>query len=247
MAAKTAIKASEQRKLHAKSGNRCALCKAVLVEVKNQSSACVGENAHIYGEKPDAARYDKDQSDELVNSERNLIFLCCNCHKKIDTEIDSYPASQLFDLKTQHETWVVKTLTEQSVAYSYAEIEVLASFLTENSGSLSTISDYTILKINDKIEKNRLTDVQNFINMGLSGVSAIEAYVNRNPDTNFGNRLTNAMSARYHELKSQDMEPTDIFYSLWDMANGNHDEFNFKAAGLGILVYFFEKCEVFEK
>jgi hypothetical protein len=247
MVAKVTVKASEQRKLHVKSGNRCALCRTILVEAGNQLPACIGENAHIYGEKPDAARYNKNQSDEFVNSERNLIFLCRNCHKKIDTKIENYPATRLFNLKAQHEKWVVQTLMEQSVAYSYAEIEVLASFLTANSGSLSAISDYTILKIKDKIEKNRLADVQNFINMGLSGVATIEDYINRNPDTNFGIRLTNIISARYHELKSQNMEPTDIFYSLWKMAYGNHNEFNFRAAALGILVYFFEKCEVFEK
>lgn len=247
MTAKATIKLSEQRKLHAKSGNRCALCKVILVEVDDQPTACIGENAHIYGEKPDAARYDSTQSDEFVNSELNLIFLCRNCHKKVDTEVDKYPLEELFEKKAQHEAWVVQALSEQSAAYSYAEIEVLASYLMQNNGSLSATSDYTILKIKDKTEKNCLSEVQYLINIGLSGVGTIEDYINRNPDANFGTRLTNAVASRYQQLKSQDIEPIDIFYSLWDMANGNHDEFNYKAAGLGILVYFFEKCEVFEK
>jgi len=247
MAVKATIKVSEQRKLHAKSGNRCALCKTILVEVEDHPVACIGENAHIYGEKPDAARYDSAQSDDFVNSESNLIFLCCNCHKRVDTEVATYSPEELFDKKAQHEAWVVRTLEEESAAYSYAEIEVLASYLMQNNGSISALGDYTILKINDKIEKNCLSDVQNFINMGLSGVEMIENYINRNPDANFGSRLTNVMASHYQQLKQQNMATIDIFYLLWDIANGSHDEFNYKAAGLGILVYFFEKCEVFEK
>jgi hypothetical protein len=247
MAAKANIKASEQRKLHVKSGNRCALCKIVLVDVEDQNTSCIGENAHIYGETPDSARHDSAQTDAFVNSELNLIFLCCNCHKKIDTEIDNYSASQLFDIKMKHEAWILESLAEQSAVYSYAEIEVLASYLMQNNGSVSATSDYTILKIKDKIEKNRLSDVQHFINMGLSGVNTIEDYMNRNPDANFGNRLTNVVASHYQQMKNRNMEPVDIFYSLWDMTNGNNDDFEYKAAGLGILVYFFEKCEVFEK
>ena len=69
------ISLKEQRKLHAKSGNRCAICKTILVDVKNVDAACIGQNAHIYGEKPRAARYDATKDETFVNSEENLIFL----------------------------------------------------------------------------------------------------------------------------------------------------------------------------
>jgi len=247
MAAKATIKPSEQRKLHTKSGNRCAMCKVVLVDEDNPSAACIGENAHIYGEKPDAARYDVTKPDEVVNREGNLIFLCCNCHKKVDTDVGSYPPDKLFELKAQHEAWVVQTLEEQSANYTFADLEVLATYLVENNGIPALPNDYTILKIGDKMKKNSLDEVQTYINMGLSRVITIEDYINRNPDPNFAGRLTNAMSGRYQELKAQNMESIDIFYALWDVASGEQKEFNYKAAGLGILVYFFEKCEVFEK
>lgn len=80
---KAPISAKNERLLHTKSGNRCAMCNIVLVE----HAVCIGENAHIYGEKPDAARYDASLPVSYVNSEPNLIFLCCNCHKKIDLTV----------------------------------------------------------------------------------------------------------------------------------------------------------------
>ncbi len=90
MANKVTISPKNQRLLHSKSGNRCAMCKMLLTDPANENAACIGENAHIYGEKPDAARYDASKDEQYVNSEKNLIFLCCNCHKKIDTDVDSY-------------------------------------------------------------------------------------------------------------------------------------------------------------
>jgi len=58
MANKANISKINERLLHTKSGNRCAMCKILLVDPNNPSTACIGENAHIYGEKADAACYD---------------------------------------------------------------------------------------------------------------------------------------------------------------------------------------------
>lgn len=243
---KASITQKEQRKLHTKSGNRCAKCKIILVEPENADAACIGENAHIYGEKPDAARYDATKSETFVNSEKNLIFLCCNCHKIIDTEIENYPVDVLLSMKSAHESWIVDTLTENSANYTFAELEVLTTYLVGNNGFSKTPDDYTLIQIAEKMQKNSLADVQMYINMGLSSVLTIEEYLNRHPDQNFASRLSNSMTSKYNEFKC-DREPVDIFYSLWDIACGGHKEFNYKAAGLGILVYFFEKCEVFEK
>lgn len=246
MSTKVAIKLSEQRKLHAKSGNRCAMCKVVLVDEKNPTAACIGENAHIYGEKPDAARYDSSQPEEVVNGEGNLIFLCCNCHKKIDTDVGSYPVIELLKLKKEHENWVVQQLEIGSASYTFAELEVLAKYLISNNvGGHSP--NYSILKIDEKMKKNSLESVQCFITMGLSRVESIEEYINRFPDPNFSNSLTEFITTKYKELKADNLDSVTIFNELWDIASGRRSDFNYKAAGLGILVYFFEKCEVFEK
>ena len=63
----------------------------------------------------------------------------------------------------------------------------------------------------------------------------------------FSVQLTNIMAKKYQELKSQDLDSCEIFSELWNFASGNHTDFIYQAAGLGILAYFFEQCEVFEK
>ena len=55
------------------------------------------------------------------------------------------------------------------------------------------------------------------------------------------------MAQKYQELKMQGLDNDEIFDELWDFASGKKSDFSYKAAGLGILTYFFEKCEVFEK
>lgn len=247
MANKANISKKNERLLHTKSGNRCAMCKILLVDPENPSSACIGENAHIYGEKSDAARYDATKDETFVNSEQNLIFLCCNCHKKIDADVASYPVDDLFALKAKHEQWVVEMLKQESVSYSFAELEVLAKYLMSSAPSTNNTPSYSLLKIDEKIKKNSLQGYQMYITMGLSSNSTIDDYLNKHPDPLFATQLTNIMAQKYQELKMQGLDNDEIFDELWDFASGKKSDFSYKAAGLGILTYFFEKCEVFEK
>ena len=247
MATKATISKKNERLLHTKSGNRCAICKTLLVDPDNPSLGCIGENAHIYGEKSDAARYDASKDDSYVNSEANLIFLCCNCHTKVDNDATLFPVELLFDLKSKHEQWVVEQLKQESVSYSFAELEVLAKYLINSATPMQSTPSYSLLKIDEKIKKNSLQAFQMHITMGLSSNSTIDDYLNKHPDPLLATQLTNIMAQKYQELKAQDLDNDEIFSELWNFASGNRSDFSYKAAGLGILTYFFEKCEVFEK
>jgi hypothetical protein len=237
------ISDKDERRLHTKSGNRCAKCNIVLVE----NSVCIGENAHIYGEKQTSARYDASKSAEYVNSEQNFIFLCCNCHKIIDTEVLSYPPDKLFSMKEAHEKRVVQALQQGSIDYTFAELQVITAFLVREGGKATGSTNYQWLRLPDKIRKNQLADVQGYIDMGLLSVSRIENYLNRHPDPSFADRLTRIFVEKYTALKREEDEPISIFNTLWDFACENQTDYNYRSAGLALLVYFFEKCEVFEK
>ena len=126
-------------------------------------------------------------------------------------------------------------------------MEVLAKYLVSSTVSVQTTPSFSLLKIDEKIKKNSLQDVQKYITMGLSSNLTIENYLNMHPDPSFATQLTNIMAQKYQELKSQGLDNYEIFDELWTFASGNHSDFSYKAAGLGILTCFFEKCEVFEK
>lgn len=247
MANKSTITSRNQRLLHSKSGNRCAICRILLTDPTNENTACIGENAHIYGEKPGAARYDASKDERYVNSETNLIFLCCNCHKKIDTDVDSYSAKYLFKLKYEHEMWVKQMLEEQTLNYTFAELEVLAKYILEVKGETYIPTSFELTQIEDKIKKNSLEDVQSFITMGLISNKIIVDFINKYPSPSFASTLNLIMANEYKKLKDDGLDSVTIFHELWNLTSGNKNEFIYRAAGLGILAYFFEECEVFEK
>jgi hypothetical protein len=243
MSNKADISDRDQRLLHTKSGNHCAMCNIILAD----DSVCIGQNAHIYGENKGAARYDSSLPIEYVNSEKNLIFLCCNCHKKIDSDEGHFPPNSLFALKRKHEQNVMHTLKGASIDYTNVELRAITEYLIRENGKASLKSDYRLLHIPEKITKNQLTEVQGFIDTGLITVARIEDYINRHPDPSFSERLTDVFIKEYVTLKSGGMDSVSIFNALWDYICYGNVDYNNRAAGLALLVYFFEKCEVFEK
>lgn len=247
MSNKAKISEKDQRLLHTKSGNRCAMCKTILVNVVTDSLACLGENAHIYGEKPGSARYDKTQPPEFVNSEKNLIFLCCNCHKIIDTDIDTYSADYLLNLKRKHEIWVMQELETGMMSYTFAELEVLANYIMDVGSRVQGSMSYDLLNIEDKIKKNSLEEVQGYITTGLMNCEVIVNYINSHPSPSFSKKLNSIMVSEYQARKIEGKDSLTIFSELWELTSGNRNDFNYRSAGLSILTYFFEECEVFEK
>lgn len=84
-----AISDKTRKMLWAKSGNRCAICKAELItEQETDSNLNIGEECHIISSKPKGPRYKPNLND--YDTFDNLILLCRNHHKEIDTLIDSF-------------------------------------------------------------------------------------------------------------------------------------------------------------
>jgi hypothetical protein len=108
-------------------------------------------------------------------------------------------------------------------------------------------TSFELLKIDDKIKKNSLDDVKVYITMGLTSNNVIVDFVNKYPSPSFASKLNSIMSSEYKKLKDKGVDSITIFDELWNITSGNSNEFIYRAAGLGILTYFFEECEVFEK
>ncbi len=89
------------KRLFARSGNRCAFpgCSVSLVK----DDIIVGEVCHINAANPDGPRYDSGQSEEERRGVGNLILLCCNHHKEIDDDYDTYTVGYLKEMKRKHE------------------------------------------------------------------------------------------------------------------------------------------------
>ena len=109
---------------------------------------------------------------------------------------------------------------------------------------MSELSDF----IKTEIQKNNLSqDVAERIKLGLSKVSLVKKYLNSHPDPEFAERLKNGFIQKYNELVPSGYKGDELFYIFSDFASANSADVLKQAAGLSVLVYFFEQCDIFEK
>ncbi len=245
------IKQKDQKILCTKSGNRCALpdCQKILVvnATATDSASLVAVMAHIKGEKSTSARYDINMSDADRNAYPNLIFVCPSCHKKIDDQQNTYTVEKLIEMKQKHEDWIIASTSQEVVNVTFAELDVVTKYLM--SGQASQSDSLTLIPPKDKIQKNNLSkSVEQLILLGMTQVTQVADFINRCPDIEFGDRLRQGFVVEYERLKNiENMAGDDLFNGLLSFAAVGATDFKQRAGGLAVLVYLFEKCEVFEK
>lgn len=92
----------------------------------------IGEAAHIQGARPGAERYNPEMTDVSRAEITNGIWLCRNCHRRVDRDPEEYPVSLLFAWRAGHEEHVARELGTASERLSY-ELKM---------AELSRFSDY---------------------------------------------------------------------------------------------------------
>lgn len=103
---KTTIPESVKRDLWFAAHGRCefAGCNKELFKHGITMDKCnISNYAHIIGDSPKGPRGDKEKSKELAKDINNLILLCPECHKLIDSDEEKYPVEVLKKMKKDHE------------------------------------------------------------------------------------------------------------------------------------------------
>jgi hypothetical protein len=92
------------KKLFALSKNCCAYPNCNISIVQPSGTATItGEICHIKAKSPKGPRYDPRQTDGERHAFDNLILLCGNHHKIVDSEPEKYTVELLKDFKDMHE------------------------------------------------------------------------------------------------------------------------------------------------
>jgi len=248
------INEKDKKHLGWKSGDRCAIstCRRELIidTVGSDSSSIIGEMAHIKGENPGSARYDPNMTDKERNSYSNLILLCNVCHKIVDDNPTEYTVEKIQEIKRDHEKYIRESTAISVIDVTAEELNIVTKYLISNQPSLDT--DYRAIPPKDKIERNGLsTETEQLITLGMNRVELVRNFINRMNqimDPDFGDRLKEGFVKEYHRLRIENHRDGDeIFEDLFDYASRNSGNFLERAAGLTVLAYLFEECEVFEK
>ncbi|HEV2778942.1 MAG TPA: HNH endonuclease signature motif containing protein [Actinophytocola sp.] len=100
------ITSEARKRLWARSGNRCVICRKELVrdDIEGVPGALIGNEAHIIARSPGGPRYVLGEG--ARDDYENLILLCANDHIEVDRQPSRYTAEHLRLLKSNHEKWV---------------------------------------------------------------------------------------------------------------------------------------------
>jgi hypothetical protein len=101
----------------------------------HEKSISIGEAAHIHGGKLGSARYRADMTDVSRAEITNGIWLCRNCHKKVDSDPSQFPSELLFRWRELHEQYVISKLGTPTEKMRL-EIEIKANDQFSNESAL---------------------------------------------------------------------------------------------------------------
>lgn len=213
------------------------------------NSVVVGEAAHIAGENLAAARYDTTMDDTSRNRYDNLIYLCGDHHTQIDKQEQHFPVDMLLRLKAEHEAKVRKAMDDAFAQIGFAELQVATEWV-DRFEPVQDTQDYALLPPEAKIRKNDLKSGSRVtIMMGLSLAKLVGEFVQSQALINedYPERLKAGFLAEYFQWRRQGIQGDDLFDLMCSFAQRGMQGQARRSAGLAVLVYLFEKCDIFEK
>ena len=226
-------------------------CRKPLIKEATEKDphAVLGKIAHIndFSRCPDSPRSDPSLTIQQINVYDNLILLCGDHHDEIDKQKRTFPRERLLKWKRDHEAWVFSRLRQVVPTIGFAELEVVCQGIIGRPQRPSELATPTPPA--EKMRKNKLTEeVRLRLTLGLSIFGEVEQFVQSVARLNrhFPEQLKAGFVCRYNELLKQGIEGDALFEALHDFASSSSSNFERQAAGLGVLCYLFQKCEVFE-
>ena len=95
-----------------RAGGKCAICGCATwgPNDKPYTATNIGQAAHISAAAEGGPRYNPSMTPEYRSSIKNGLWLCSNCHDKVDRNVETYSVTVLKDLKTQAEAHARKEL-----------------------------------------------------------------------------------------------------------------------------------------
>ncbi len=211
-------------------------------------AAVIAEVAHIHSYEDDGPRADLALSLKERNRYPNLLSLCPTHHTLVDKQPKSYPAEMLRRWKKDTEERVVVGLRNTMPQITFVELKQITASLITHSGPVSL--DFTVIPPAEKIRKNKLSHiVHSYLAIALAKASVVRDFIDQftRLDDTFSVRLRTGFIEEYGRLKAAGLSGDELFQGMLSFATGAKPDLKTQAAGLAILGYYFEACEVFEK
>ena len=239
-----------------RSGDVCALpdCgQQLTLDSESGPPFSLGEAAHIVGENEGSARYEHGMTENERNGYDNLIYLCRNCHRRIDAPASGekdYPVDLLKRIKLEHERKTRNAVVDAFPNVGFPELNEAVRWIDENADPDSRPSDFVLVPPRDKLNRNELgRGSETIVISGLAISHEVRRFVEirTQTDRRFPERLKDGFLHEYYRLKRMEVSGDDLFNLMCRFAQRGLDIQVERTAGLAVLVYLLETCEVFEK
>ena len=246
------VSAGTKNILAMRSGNRCALpgCdQALAFDSDDGSAPTVGEAAHIAGRRPGSARHDPEMDDRERDAVANLVYVCRNCHRRIDQDVESYSVDRIHGIKADHEAKVKAAMDAAFATVGFPELQEFVEHFS-SAPLTPTDSSLSLLPPDAKIKKNDLGPrSQRTITMGLANSATIRHFVSQieSDDPDWSARLKNGFVTEYLRLRKEGHRGDELFELMSAYSTRGFDRATTQCAAISVLVYMFEACEVFER
>lgn len=233
------------------SAGRCAFpsCRQLCIAEASGSdpAATIGKIAHIQAHSDKGPRANPHLSSKERDCYENWILLCGTHHDLIDIQPNTFTVEDLRRWKREHIAWVHYRLNEEMPQVTFAELEIVTKAILQVPSPPST--NFSVIDPREKMTRNSITDHILFsITLGLGKAKEVEDFVEHVSlmDHQFPERLKAGFLSEYIRLRNAGFEGDSLFESLREFACSGNRDFQQQAAGLAVLVYLFQKCEVFE-
>ena len=234
------------------SGSLCAFpdCDVICVLPANDNDPAVtiGRIAHIESFSDEGPRANPSLTIQQRNSYDNLIILCGNHHTLVDTQPNTYTVELLRTWKAAQEERHEVFLAQAMRNITFTELDQITNALV--NGEQPPISPITVIPPQEKMARNGLTEQSGrLFTMGLVQTQLVKHYVETTSslDRTFVPRLTSGFIDHYQQQTQAGLQGDALFAEMFRFSAQGRSEYQYQSAGLAVLVYLYESCEVFER
>lgn len=203
---------------------------------KKDLLAHIKQDLELQKKLEDQRRYEDDEKKkQKLNNQIQEVIRSINTYQ---VELDSIGSSK------QEQESLLSAMT----AITFKEL----SLVTQGILCMPIPSDinFQVLPPVEKMLKNQLTGVaQSRLMTGVIQAKMVSSFVENmvNVIPDFPERLKAGFVREYQRLRETGLEGNTLFDALHKFTCDRSEDYDLQAAGLAVLYYLFEKCEVFER
>lgn len=155
------------------------------------------------------------------------------------------------DLDTLEETNTQRNSALMMAKITYDDINfVITALLNQRAMPTNNQDNYQLTYPEEKMSKNDLThEIRFVLGMGLAKAGEVRHFIENIAKISFpdlAERLKASLKAEYINLMAAGIRGDELFNRLYIFSHQNSSSASRQSAGLAVLCYFFETCDVFE-